>query len=328
MSLALPKVLLIEDNHDLSQIIAEMLRQGPQPLFQSVGVGTLEQGLQRLAVGDIAAVVLDLGLPDSSGLQSLRRLRDHFPELPMLVLTGLEDESIALQALREGAQDYLLKSQIDSNVVLRALRFAIERKRSEQVHARLAAIVECSHDAIIGLSLDGSIISWNPAAETIFGYKLQEVEAKSISMLSPADAPDEMPVILEWLKRGDPIKDFEAVRRTKNGRLIHVAISISAVKGTQGRITSASIIARDIEERVRTEKERDALFRQLQSSLAEVQLLSGLLPICACCKKVRDDRGYWTQVEIYVHERTNAEFTHGICPDCAKKYREQMKQSM
>jgi hypothetical protein len=82
-----------------------------------------------------------------------------------------------------------------------------------------------------------------------------------------------------------------------------------------------------VEERVRAEKERDTLFRQLQASLAQVQLLSGLLPICASCKKVRDDQGYWTQVEIYVRDRSRAEFTHGICPECAKKYREQMKQS-
>jgi PAS domain S-box-containing protein len=204
----------------------------------------------------------------------------------------------------------------------------MERKRGEQANARLAAIFESSQDAIIGMNLDGSIVSWNPAAERIFGYKLEEVSGRSISIIGRGDAPDEMPLILEWLKRGDPVKNFETVRYAKDGRMIHVALSISPVKGASGRIVAASIIARDVEERVRAEKERDALFRQLQASLAEVQLLSGLLPICASCKKVRDDGGYWTQVEVYVRERTNAEFTHGICPECAKKYREAMIQKV
>jgi PAS domain S-box-containing protein len=267
-------------------------------------------------------------LPDSKGLDSLRRLRREFPELPVVVLTGLEDESVALQSLREGAQDYLLKSEISSNVVIRAVRFAIERKRGEQAHARLAAIVECSHDAIIGLSLDGTITSWNPAAERIFGYKVEEVAGKPIGILGRGDQPDELPLILEWLRRGDPVKDFESVRHRKDGQPVHVALSVSPIRNMSGRTLAASIIARDIEERARAEKERETLFRQLQASLAQVQLLSGLLPICASCKKVRDDHGYWTQVEIYVRDRTHAEFTHGICPECAKRYREQMKEHL
>ena len=326
--MSVPKVLLIEDNRELAQVIGEILRQGQPPPFQCIWVERLEQAMRRLRMGDLEAAVLDLGLPDSSGLESVRRLRADFPDLPIIVLTGLEDENVALQALREGAQDFLLKTEISRNVVVRAIRFAIERKRGEQAHARLAAIFECSRDAIIGMTLDGEIISWNPAAERIFGYKLEEVSGHSISMFSPGDAPDEMPVILEWLKRGDPIRDFETVRVTKEGRSIHLAMSISAVKNAIGKTTGAAIIARDIEERVRVERERETLLRQVQASLAEVELLSGLLPICASCKKVRDDRGYWTQVEIYVRDRTHADFTHGICPECVKKYRESVSQRL
>src|SRR5436305_12645230 len=124
MSLAPPKVLLIEDNHELLQLISDMLLRGAAPVFDSIGLTRLEQGLDRLRTGDISAVLLDLGLPDSVGLDSLRRLRREFPELPIVVLTGLQDEQTALEALREGAQDYLLKHEMSSNVVVRALRFA------------------------------------------------------------------------------------------------------------------------------------------------------------------------------------------------------------
>jgi two-component system, cell cycle sensor histidine kinase and response regulator CckA len=322
------KILLVEDNTDLAQLIAHMLRQGEAQIVNSICLSRLDQSLARLQTRDIDAVILDLGLPDSTGLQSLRAIRLHSPELAIVVLTANEDENTALQALREGAQDYLLKSEISANMLVRTIRFAIERKRGEQAHARLAAIVEGSRDAIIGMDLDGAVVSWNPAAERMFGYKLDEVAGRSLSMLVPADAPDEMPVILQWLQRGDPIKDFETVRRARDGRLVHIGVSISPVKSASGRIVGAAIIARDVEERIRGERERDTLLRQLQASVAQVELLSGLLPICASCKKVRDDQGYWTQVEVYVQHRTQAEFTHGICPECSQKYRDAIVQKL
>jgi hypothetical protein len=72
-------------------------------------------------------------------------------------------------------------------------------------------------------------------------------------------------------------------------------------------------------DRKRAEAEREKLIAELQAALAEVKTLSGLLPICANCKKIRDDRGYWLQVERYIQEHSEAEFTHGLCPDCAQQ---------
>src|SRR5258705_9143489 len=104
MSIPLDKVLLIEDNAELAQLISHMLGRGPVSFFTSVCLTRLAKALERLRLGDISAAVLDLGLPDSSGLESLRTVRSEFPELPVVVLTGLTDEAVALQALREGAQ--------------------------------------------------------------------------------------------------------------------------------------------------------------------------------------------------------------------------------
>jgi hypothetical protein len=72
-------------------------------------------------------------------------------------------------------------------------------------------------------------------------------------------------------------------------------------------------------ERKRSEEERSRLIAQLQESLARVRTLSGMLPICASCKKIRDDKGYWNQIETYIRDRSEAEFTHGICPECAAR---------
>src|SRR5258706_8175045 len=233
MSMAALKILVVEDNPELAQLIAQtMLRQGQAPPFTSICVGELKPCLDRLRGRDVDAVILDLNLPDSHGLQSLRAIRNQNPELPIIVLTAIEDESAALQALREGAQDYLLKSEISSNMLVRAIRFAMERKRGEQAHARLAAIVEGSRDAIISMDVDGAILSWNPAAERMFGYRFEEVAGRSMSMFFPADAPDEMAGILQWLPPGDPGEEFETVRQARAGRLVQLGASHLPGKGS------------------------------------------------------------------------------------------------
>lgn len=96
-------------------------------------------------------------------------------------------------------------------------------------------------------------------------------------------------------------------------------MTASPVKDVSGKIIAGVEIVRDITERKRVEQEREDLVVKLQEALAEVRALSGMLPICSSCKKIRDDKGYWNQIEAYISKHSEAEFTHGICPDCAEK---------
>lgn len=314
-------VLLIEDNGPLAGLMTQILDRVPDATFATENSVTLADGIERLSAGGIDLVLLDLSLPDSSGIDSFHQLYNQFPSLPIVVLTALEDETVALTALRDGAQDYLIKNEINPRTLTRAIRYAIERKRGEEARSQLAAIVDSSHDAIIGLSLEGLIVSWNSGAEAMFGYPFEEVIGRPSSMLLPPGQFDEMPFMLERLKIGQPVKDFEGIRMRNDGVEINLAISVSPIKNTVGRIIGASMIARDINEQKRHQAERERLIAELQDALAQVKNLTGLLPICASCKKVRDDHGYWTQVEVYVMNHSNAEFTHGICPDCLAQYR-------
>jgi diguanylate cyclase (GGDEF)-like protein/PAS domain S-box-containing protein len=136
------RVLLIEDNPGDARLIAEVLARAQGLAFDVEWVDNLTAGVARLNAGDIDVVLLDLGLPESTGLDTLRRLLAATPHVPTLVvMSGLTDEDIAVQAVQSGAQDYLVKGQVDSALLVRAIRYAIERTQAEealkQAHAGL-----------------------------------------------------------------------------------------------------------------------------------------------------------------------------------------------
>jgi DNA-binding response OmpR family regulator len=158
--------------------------------FQVEPAARLSEALARLERKGIDLVLMDLGLPDSQGLHTFHALRQAAPGIPVIVLSGNDDQELAIAAVRDGAQDYLVKGQIGGDLLVRAIRYALERER---------------------------------------------------------------------------------------------------------------------------------LIVELREALVHIKTLSGLLPICAGCKKIRDDKGYWSQVESYIARHSEATFTHSLCPDCMKK---------
>jgi PAS domain S-box-containing protein len=193
---------------------------------------------------------------------------------------------------------------------------ASEQRRAEKTNAYLASIVDFSGDAIIGKTLEGVVVSWNRGAERIFGYSAEEILGRSIRVLIPPRCLDEEPTINERLRRGERIDHFETVRRRKDGREVDVSLTISPIMDETGKIIGVSKIARDITERQRAREERDRVICDLVDALTQVKTLQGLLPICASCKKIRSDEGYWEHIENYIQEHSEASFTHGICPAC------------
>src|SRR2546425_10137231 len=119
----------------------------------------------------------------------------------------------------------------------------------------LAAIVESSDDAIIGKRLDGTIVSWNPGAERLYGYTPDEAIGRPISIIVPAEHPDELPQILDRLRRGERIEHYRTTRVTKDGERITVSVTISPVCDASGTIIGASAIARDVGEHERAVEE-------------------------------------------------------------------------
>jgi PAS domain S-box-containing protein len=147
-----------------------------------------------------------------------------------------------------------------------------ERKRAEEVRSHLAAIVESSDDAIIGKTLDGVVVSWNPGAERIYGYKAEEMVGLPISLLVPQDRPDEITHILERLRRGESLSHFETTRIRKDGCRIEVSVSISPIRDSTGAVAGASVITRDITE----EKRAEAMLRRNLDEIAHLNRVAAM----------------------------------------------------
>lgn len=197
------RVLLIEDDEADAFLIQELLLESAgQPKKGAIKtvithVGRLAEGI-RLAVKDeFDIIIADLGLPDSQGLATVKKLAAAVKHIPIVVMTGLADDRSGFEAVNAGAQDYLVKGKVSGETLVRSIRYAIERKR------------------------------------------------------------------------------------------------------------------------IMNEKQQ--VIAELQAALAKVKVLSGFLPICCSCKKIRDDKGYWQQIESYIKSHSEAEFSHGICPECSMK---------
>jgi PAS domain S-box-containing protein len=153
-----------------------------------------------------------------------------------------------------------------------------ERRQAEAARERLAAIVESSEDAIIGKSLDGTVTSWNAAAERLYGYAAGEMLGRPISVLVPPDRAEELAGILESVRAGRRLAHLETVRVRKDGTRVPVSISISPVADAEGHLVGASTIARDISERRRGEEERAGLAQMVESERRRLRNLVGSVP--------------------------------------------------
>lgn len=196
--------------------------------------------------------------------------------------------------LRTPHESLLMLQVFVSVIAVMALALAVtvsERRRTQQKLAQLAAIVESSNDAVIAKALDGRILSWNRAAQRMFGYKSEEVLGQPVTILAPPDCHNEEREILERIKRGECVDHFETVRVRQDRSRIHIDLTLSPIKDDTGKVIGASSIQRDVSERKKAEQERHRILLELNEALEKVKTLRGLLPMCAACQKIRNDEG-------------------------------------
>jgi PAS domain S-box-containing protein len=196
-----------------------------------------------------------------------------------------------------------------------------ERERAEKALRELKefneGIVQSINEGIVVEDAEGHLTFVNPSLAALLGYSSTELLGKHWTTIVPLDQRPIVRAANERRSKGKTDR-YEIELVDKNGRRIPVLASGSPRFHADHFEGTLSVFT-DITERKRAEEAREQLITELQQALAQVKTLSGLLPICANCKKIRDDHGYWHQVEEYVRDHTEADFSHGLCPDCAQK---------
>ncbi len=317
------RVLIVEDSEDDTLLmVRELQRGGFDPVFERVQTPDSMTAALQAQAWDL--IISDYSMPQFGGSAALSLFKQQGLDIPFIAVSGVIGEDTAVEMMKAGADDYVMKSRLArlAPAVRRELRAAQERrvrKQAEAAMAHLASIVESCEDAIVGETLDGVVTSWNTGAQRLYGYAPQEMIGRPVSILVPAFRSYDLPEIYDQLKRGQPLEPFETVRLRKDSKAIDVSLTVSPIRDRDGRVMGASTVARDITRRKAEEQERLRLIQELTDALTQVKTLSGLLPICASCKKIRNDNGYWEAVETYISEHSDADFTHGICPECVQR---------
>src|ERR1700691_2576077 len=252
---AIKLLLLVEDNAGDARLIREMFNEQGATDIEVMRVGSMSEAEKCLVEDPIDIILLDLGLPDSQGLDAVRRAHAAAPRVPLVVLTGLDDESLAGNALQVGAQDYLIKGQIETKGLLRALRYAVERKSMEEAlfveKERAQVTLNSIGDAVICTDISGNITFLNLVAERMTSWSRQAAEARPTAevfrMIDAANretAPNSMEKAVEQDRT--VVLPLNCLLIQRNGSEIPVEGCISPIHDREGKATGAVIVFRDV----------------------------------------------------------------------------------
>lgn len=276
-------VLLVEDNPGDARLIREYLGGSSIYRFKIHHVRSMANALSALEKQAFDAVLLDLGLPDSQGIETFYTLSDDDADAPILILTGLKHEDTALEAMQSGAQDYLVKDHIDEHSLPRAVRYAVERshtarelKESERRYRQLA---ETAQEYIVIHDLEGKIIYINRAGLAFSGYEAEDILHHQVAEFVPPDQRDKFLKRREKREKGDHQKHlYQTEFMNKAGERLPVEVS-SAPIVSDGKIESVLLVVRNIRERMEAERalrESEEKFRSLVDQAAEMLFLHDL----------------------------------------------------
>lgn len=305
-------ILLVEDSPSDADLLQETLSQAGLGRFQFTWVECLADALTSLQKEAFDVVLLDLSLPDSSGPDTFRRARKAAPRLPIVVLTGVDDESVGLSAIHEGVQDYLVKGRTDGPQIARAIRYAIEREQAEEQRRQQREVLRVTltsiGDAVLATDIAGKITFINPVAAKLTGWTESEALGQPIRdvfrIINEQTRENAEDIVGRVLKQGRilTLANHTALC-TREGREIPIEDSAAPIRDSAGKTTGVVLVFHDVTERRRAQdalRESERQFRTLANSIPQL-----------CWMANADGRTFWYSQRWYEYTGTTPEQMEG-----------------
>ena len=319
------EILIVEDEAIVAKNIEVALKR------HGYGVPTIalsgEEAIQQAAGLRPDLVLMDIRLQgDMLGVEAARQIHDRFG-IPVVYLTAYADTATLEQAKPSEPFGYLVKpfkvEDLYSTIEMALYKHELDQKlRESETRYRMVSELTSDFAYSVRVGVDGTlVVEWvTEAYERITGFSRSPGMVADIwhGLVHPDDQAVAHEHLQTVLAGQADAREYRIVRSDGEIRWLHNHAR-PAWDEELGRIVRIYAAAQDITARRQAEAERESLILELQGALAQVRTLRGLLPICASCKRIRDDQGYWTAVEVYILEHSDAEFSHGLCPDCARK---------
>jgi PAS domain S-box-containing protein len=248
-------ILLIENDPEEARKIVEMFNGSISYIFQVTHVEGMSGAERYLAKGSVDIVLLDLGLANPAGLEAVRLVRAAAPRASIVLLSSADDENIAALAIREGAQDYLVKDQLDSRALIRSLLNSAERRMIEEIlfneKERAQVTLDCIGDAVICTDVGGNITFLNPVAERMTGWPLKDAAGRAmaetcriVDAVTRKTISDPMAKATSQNREGKLPLNCVLIRR--DGHEVFIEDSVAPIHDREGRVTGAVIVFRDV----------------------------------------------------------------------------------
>lgn len=316
------RLLVVEDNAIVAQDLRQMLMALEYDVVEVVSSG--EEAMYCAGMLHPDLVLLDIGLEGAfDGISVAEEIRATL-NIPVVFVTAFADAETLQRAKITEPFGYIFKP-FQQSELHRTIEMALYKDRSDRMvrdsQERYSLAVRGANDGIWDWNLRTGEIYFSPRWKEIIGYSDADVFTVDIwqSHIHPDDAKRMWEEYNKHLS--GELLQFEAEYRMrhKDGTyrwVLGKGVCLRDIKGVPYRIAGSQT---DISRRKKEQEDREHLIEELRDALGNIRKLSGLLPICASCKKIRDDEGYWNQVETYLMEHTSVQFTHGICPECSEK---------
>ena len=315
------RVLLVDDNPDDRLLALRALQREVENLkaTEITNRETLDRALEQ---GGFDLVITDYQLRWSDGVKVLRDVKRLWPNVPVVMFTGTGSEEVAVEAMKAGLDDYVIKSPRHfarlPAAAMNALRQARIRLQKAEAEANFARLFDTMPIGLFHMRPDGTILQVNTALATMLGFE-HPADASGGHALEFFLSPGEHLAWREKIERNGTVIGHETQIHRRDGSLLWVEISARALRdGLSGSLFYEGSVE-DISRRHAAEAEKERLIAELRGALSHAKQLSGLLPICSSCKKIRDDRGEWNPMEVYIQQRSDASFTHSFCPECVRR---------